>query len=478
MKYIFYIAVVAILLNFCINNCYAEPTSVSPDAWQEQQNPENKLVDIGMNSLFPPLDWWKQFNDVHLNNYISLALANNLSIKVASANILASQAVVGQYKSYLRPTVNLQPEFQRVKTSDTVPVQEQNGSIVIPKGQTSNLYSFPLVASYELDLFGKNRLKVQSSQKIEQATVQNKRVVELAISSQVAGAYLNLVQTDALIKTTEELINVTSQSVQLYRQLYTGGVIPYDTVLLTEQNLAQYRQNLAEYKNQRSVFAHQLSILMAVKPQIQEHMQRQTIDDLNFPHDIPVGIPSQLLTHRPDVIEAELNMQSANINVKEARREFFPSLVLSGDMGFSSGLLSEFFYWGSHIYQMAATMVQSLYTGGLKTANLKYNKAVLEEQLNNYYNVLLSAFNDVENSLALFKTNYAEYQENVSEINTSTHYVGLAETRYKTGVGTRLDYLNAQNQFLTYKLLSQQNKSKSLIDLVSLYTSLGGGYSK
>lgn len=419
-------------------------------------------------TAFPDADWWKQFNDPNLNNYISLALSNNFSLKAAIARIAEAKAVVNEVKSIERPNIFLNGSFQRQRTSGSQPITSV-------QGKTYNLYTLPLQATYQLDIFGQNRLQIDSAKKLEQEAEVSSKIIELEISSEVAGAYFNLMQTDALIKTTQALIENRANSVKLRRQLFVGGVIPYDTVLLTEQQLAAYSENLAQYKSSRSIFAHQLNVLMGLKPINEDQIKRSTIDQSSIPLNVDVGIPSEIVIHRPDVEIAEIALQKANIDVKQARRQFFPTFNLNSYIGYQSQVLAELFDWKSRIYEIGASALQSLYTGGYNTANLKYKKAVAQEQLNNYFSVLIGAFGDVENSIALFKDNYAQYNENIGEIKTSQHYAGLAQVRYTAGVGTSLDYLDAESQVLSYQLLAYQNKSQSLIDIVSIYNALGGG---
>jgi multidrug efflux system outer membrane protein len=368
----------------------------------------------------------------------------------------------------LRPTFSLTPGYERYRSSANIPP-------LLP--EKYSLFSFPLQANYELDLFGKNHLKVASAKKMEQEVEQDRRVVELAITSAVAGAYVNLIQTDALIQTTQALVDNLSEIIQLDQQLFQVGVIPYDNVYLAQEDYALYHQNLSLYKGQQAVFAHQLSVLTGITPQTEQTMKRVTLDKLDFPQVLPIGVPSELLTRRPDIIEAELALEKAHIDVKEARREFFPTIDLTGQFGFQTTSLASIFAWGSKFLEAAGTLTQPLYTGGFNTANLHYQKAVALEQLNNYHNVLLSAFQDVEDSLALLKANYGEYQANLSQIKSSQGFINIADTRYTIGVGTKLDLLNTQRQLLTYQIVAEQNKGQSVIDLVSLYKALGGGYS-
>ena len=308
------------------------------DSWQEQKSYEGTtLSGTLVKNTFPEHDWWKQFNDDILNGYVSTALINNLTLRAAASRIDEARALVGEAKAARLPSFAIENDFERLRTSDNISTsQTADTGTKVPSNNSINLYNFPLSVNYELDLFGKNKLKVQSAKKTEEEAIQEQRVITLTVTSEILGAYFNFIQTDASIKTTNALINNLNETLKLKQQLYKGGVISYDDILTTEQDLSHNKENLTEYEGQRSVFAHQLCILTGAKPLQENQIKSSTIDQLNFPKDIPVGIPSQLLTHRPDVVEAELALEKANIDVKEARREFFPSINLAGDFGFSA----------------------------------------------------------------------------------------------------------------------------------------------
>jgi NodT family efflux transporter outer membrane factor (OMF) lipoprotein len=462
-----------------LSSTIVSQAATSPDNWQGIQDSGNRVIPQTIDSSdFPAQNWWVQLHDDALNQYIQQALGSNPTLKAAISRIDESKALVGEAKSVLLPSLSVQADAERMRTSANISTTTASGSgnsNVAPR-RSLDIFTFPLQASYELDLFGKNRLKVQSAKKFQEEMTEDRRVVELSVTSAVAAAYVNLLQADALIQTTQDIIDHLNQSIALRQQLYKGGVIPYDTVLVSEETLAQNSQSLAQYKSQQAVFAHQLSILTNLPPQSPNHLERTSLEHLSLPETLFTGLPSKLLTRRPDVVEAELGLEKANIDVKEARREFFPTLDLTNLIGFSAGKLFQMFDWGSRILDAEGALTQTLFTGGYKTSFLHYQKAVAVEQLNNYRSVLLSAFEDVEDSLSLLKANDTEYQQNLAEIDKAQHFADLANTRFSGGAGTKLDLLDAQTQVLTYQLSAEQNKAQSIIDLVSLYKALGGGY--
>jgi len=462
-----------------LSSMFVSMAETSPNNWQGVQDSDNPVLSAKVTSSdFPAQDWWTQLHDEALNHYMKQALEGNPTLKAAIARIDESKALVGESKSLLLPSLSTQPSVERLRTSDnikTTTASATGASNVAPR-RALDIFTFPLQASYELDLFGKNRLKVQSAKKYQEEVMQDRRVVELSITSAVAAAYINLLQADAMIQTTQDIIDHLNQSIALRQRLFTGGVIPYDTVLVYQENLAQNEQALVQYKSQQALFAHQLSILTNVPPQSARQMERASLEHVSLPETIFTGLPSKLLTRRPDVVEAELGLEKANIDVKEARREFYPTLDLTTLIGFSAGQLFQLFDWGSRILEAVASLSQSLYTGGYKTSYLKYQKAVAVEQLNNYRATLLAAFQDVENSLSLLQANDKEYHVNLLEMEQAQHYVDLTNRRFVGGAGTKLDLLDAQTQLLTYQVLAEQNKGQSIVDLISLYKALGGGY--
>jgi NodT family efflux transporter outer membrane factor (OMF) lipoprotein len=449
------------------------------------------LKNFNLQSTFPNRDWWRNFQDSHLEMYIDQALRNNRDSKVANLRVSQAKAAMQQVRALQLPTLDVQSRYSRQRvggaavSSTSLPGGGAlTGGSLVNSATTSssgtpnssfNLYTVPLIATYEVDLWGKNRTKTRSARLgIEQQT-QLARAMSLNISTQVATAYLNLLRLDSQIATAKALLENAQQTMAIQQLLFQSGIRSYDSLLITAEDIAGYQQTLTQAEGQRGVYAHQLMMLSGEPPVTAENIQRAHLEDIAFPADIPIGVPSELLTRRPDVMASELAMKQSYVNVSEARREFLPTINLVGSLGYASRELAQLFDWKSHAGSLTSVLDQSLFSGGAKLANLRLQKSLALQQIQNYQGVLLRAFQQVEDSLVTMKADYGGYQQNQLAVQASEKAVGLTESRFKLGISPKLDILTARRQLLQFQQVANQNKASYLVDLVNLYSALGGG---
>lgn len=467
-----------------------KPAMPSPIIWAELSHAQSQpLSPFQLAQEFPDKQWWQTFHDPNLESYILAALSANPDLQNAVLRISEAQALMRQQRAIQFPSVALQSNYIHqhtgsaalgTNTSNLVSSNSSSSVNQIPTissaGLTYSIYSVPIVASYQMDLWGKNYLLTKSAKKVVEEQRQAARAIALTLVTNVASAYFNLLKADSQIQVLNDLVTNTQQSLDIQQQLFQTGITPYDPMLLTAENLASYQQTLIQYQGQQGIYAHQLMVLTGRNPKAYTDIPRLSLDALQFPSSIPVGIPGELVTHRPDIVQNEIALEKADIDVREARREFLPTLTLTGSFGFASRELDQLFNWKNHAASLIGQAGQSLFTGGAKTAYLQLQKVRAQEQLRIYQSTLLHAYQQVEDSLSSLKADYSGYQTNLQEIEISKHAVTLNETRFRQGISPKLDWLTAQRQLLTFQQVAQQNKANSLIDLVSLYGALGGGY--
>jgi NodT family efflux transporter outer membrane factor (OMF) lipoprotein len=471
----------------------AAPKEITPQRWEELESSDlSALKDFNLQTAFPNRDWWRNFKDPYLEESIDRALLNNRDLKVANLRVRQAKAAMQQVRATQLPTLDIQGRYSRQRiggagvTSTSLPGGGAlTGGSLVNAGVTSasgtpntsfNLYSVPLIATYEVDLWGKNRMKVKSARMSIEQQSQLAKAMALNISTQVATAYMNLLRLDAQISTAQALLDNGKQTMAIQQLLFESGISSYDALLITSEDLAGYQQNLTQAQGQLGVYAHQLMLLRGEPPVAAENIQRAKLSAIQFPTDIPTGIPSELITRRPDIVASEIAMRQTYVNVSEARREFLPTINLVGSLGYASRDISNLFDWKSHTGNLISVLDQSLFSGGAKIANLRLQKSLALQQMQNYQGALLRAFQQVEDSLVTMKADYGGYQQNLLAIQFSEKAVKLNDNRYKLGISPRLDTLTARRQLLQFQQVANQNKASSLVDLVNLYSALGGGY--
>ena len=408
--------------------------------------------------------FWESYNDELLNGYISDALENNLDIKIAQTRIKESEAILGTVNSQRLPKLSINPSVYPYKT-----ISRWTGLYA-----SHNMLYFPLLLDWELDIFGKLSDKVKSSKYEVQISEQDLNITKLSLASEITASYFNIILNDALIKNYEELISNLNETIKLKRQLYDGGLISYDNLYTTEYELVNKQNEYNSFLKKKEILLHQFAVLRGISPENNTNIERSTISLLKLPFDINTPIQSDLIYNRPDVMQAELGLKKAAIDVRVAKKMFLPSVNLNEMIGYEALRGSRIFNWESTVYQLGAGALLDLYTGGYKMANLRYNKEVATEKLHQYNNALLNAFCEIENALSSLKTDSDSYDGFYKAMQKSEHYYEVANTRYINGTGNRIDELDARRQVLINENSMYTAKICTLIDTVDIYKSLGG----
>ena len=408
--------------------------------------------------------YWESYHDELLNKYIAQALENNFDIKIAKSRIKQSEAILGTINSQRLPQLSINPSVYPYKT-----VSKFTGKY----SSHEHLY-FPLLLNWELDIFGKISDKVKSSRYQVKITTEDLNIAKLSISSEIAASYFNIILTDSLIKNYTELVSNLEETIKLKRQLYDGGIIPYDNLYISEYEIVERQNDLNALLKQRDILLHQFAVLRGVSPEGNSEIQRKDISELKLPFEEKKDVNSDLIFNRPDVVQSELELKKAAIDVRVARKMFLPSINLNESIGFEAIKGSRIFNWDSTVYQLGAGLLFDLYSGGYKMSYLKYNKELATEKLYHYNNVLLNAFCEVENNLSSFKTDYNSFVEFDKATKKSEHFYNVAQIRYNNGLGNRIDELDARRQVLNNLNSMYGAKVSALVDSVDIYKSLGG----
>lgn len=451
--------VTAILLCCLISTQGAVFAIGSKDTYDVQINKSKNEPD----KTFTLQPYWESYQDELLNGYIQEALENNFNLKIATNRVRESEAILGTINAQRLPQLSVNPSIYPFKT-----ISRWSGKF----GSGNHLY-FPLMLNWELDIFGKLSDKVKSSKYNVKISKEDLNIAKLAVTSEVVASYFNIVLTDALIKNYEELISNIDETIRLKQQLYDGGIIAYDNLYTTEYEEVVYKNELNTLLKRREILLHQFAVLRGVSPEGGNDIERAKIDDLQFPFDVNKNISSDLIFNRPDVIQAEYGIKKAALDVRVAKKMFLPSVNLNEMVGFEAIDAGRIFDWNSTVYQLGAGLLLDLYTGGYKTAYLRYNKEVAIEKLHQYNNVLLNAFCEIENALSSLKTDYSSYEGFNGAIEKSNHFYNVANIRYSNGTGNKIDELAARRQVLLNENSMYNAKISTLVDTVDIYKSLG-----
>lgn len=403
--------------------------------------------------------FWEDYIDEYLSAYVFEALEQNPSLKIANDRLRQSQALLGTINAQRLPHIGVNPSAYPYKSLS---------------GKNYNSYndiSMPLFFNWEIDIFGKLSDKVQSGRYGVKIAKEDVNIEKLSLTSEVCAMYFNIILTDELIENEEEIFKNLEEVLKLKKQLYEGGIIKYDDLYITEYEKINTQNELNSLYKQRDILSHAFSFIRAAAPK--ENINHRTMDETVLPFLPDAEINSDLIFNRPDVIQAEYAIKKAAFDVKVAKKMFLPSFNLNEMVGFESFRAGRLLNWDSIVYQIGAGMLLDLYSGGYKKHFLKYNKELALEKLHKYDYTILDAVRETEDCLSSYKTDYKAFIDFKTMMANSQHYYDVAHTRYLSGIGNRIDELDARRQYLINENAANKAKAASLIDTVSLYKALG-----
>jgi len=455
--------------------------AVASDTWQGAvQNPDNPS-DVVTDKGFPDKQWWLTFHDTLLNGYIEEALKSNQALAVAEARITESRALARFTMSHEFPTLSLQPSFNRQRNSahefpsfGASSSSGSSGGFVL--GQPFNLYSLPLEANYETDFFLKKHDQTRSAYKQAEATARDYQTARIALITDVASTYFNLASEDKLINFQKDYIRFAEADLQAERAKMAEGLVSEETVAIKEGILSNAKAALQEYYRLQGMYTNQLAILLGKTPEEARVLPRSDLDQFAIPQVVEAGIPSVLVTQRPDILSAEALLEKSKIDVRVARKEIFPTINLTGQFGFSAAKIAQLLDWQSRVYSLGGSLAQTVFDAGALRANLKVNKARQTEQLHQYQQTILTAFEEVDNALDSLKAHRAAYQNYDDAYASLNKQLSLEQSRLAEGDIAGAELYPTELQIIQAKEGLVGTKILGLTDALNLYKAVGGGY--
>ena len=419
----------------------------------------------------PKGDWWKMFNSPELNDLETEAANANQNLKAAVDRFDESRAQLNITRAGLLPSIDFAGSATRQRTSPNEP------SILTGKpigyGATFNDFTLPLEFSYEVDAWGSVRRSVEYARATVQASADDVATINLGIQAAVAADYFNLRALDTEIAVLRSNIQVFSRSLDLVISQRQGGIATDLEVAQAETVLKTTEAQLPYVALQRAQFEHALALLAgqpAPSFRIPAHVMRVV------PPRIPVGLPSELLEQRPDVSAAERSIAAANANIGVAKAAFYPTIILNGLGGLESVNTGSLFNASSRFWSVGPTLTLPIFEGGRLRAGLQLSKTTYHEMVANYRQTVLTAFSEVEDSLASQNLLASQYEAESGALVAARKQLEVANDQYREGLITYLDVATAQSTELNIEFSTVQLRGQQLVAAVSLVKSLGGGW--
>lgn len=434
---------------------YERPETTIPEAFEQ-------LADSG--ASIANLNWWELFGDEQLISLVRIALEQNRDMAIAVSRIEEARAALGFVRSDQYPQFEISAGANR---GNSVP----GTSIIVP---VSNNFVLAGNLSFELDLWGKLRRSTEAAQAELLATVDAGNSVMITLISDVASAYLLLLDLDTRVAVAERTLETRNDSLGIIQARFDRGIIALIDVNQAEIEKYDAEAQLAALQREDVQVENLLNILLGQYPGAIVREQRDIYS--LAPIKVPAGLPSELLERRPDVrvAEQQLAAQTARIGVAEAIR--FPSLSLTGTLGLASDDLSGFSSSDNKTWGLSAGLIAPVFNAGRNKRRVEVEVARTEQALLNYEQTVLQALREVEDSLVAIHTFEREVLARENQQKAAASAAMLSRARYDGGVTSYLEVLESERSLFRAELLASSTHREQLVSLITLYKALGGGW--
>jgi NodT family efflux transporter outer membrane factor (OMF) lipoprotein len=415
-----------------------------------------------------PAEWWKLFHSEPLNQLIELSLKNSPDLAAADAALRQAHENMKAGEGPLFPQVDAGFSSEREKISGVAFGSNQ----AIPP---FTLYNASVSVSYGPDIFGGTRRQIEALEASEDYQRYELEAARLTLTSNVVTTAIAEASLRAQIGATNEIIKDEQKALDLLQKQLSLGGIAKSAVLAQAATLAQERATLPPIEKQLAQTRHQLSVLAGQFPS-NEPAAKFELANLKLPQEIPVSLPSKLVEQRPDVqaAEATLHAQSAEIGVATAN--MLPQFPLTGNIGSDAITIGSLFTPGTGIWALAAGVTQPIFHGGTLLHQKRAAEAAYDEAVALYRKTVLTAFENVADSLHALQSDAAALKANAEAERAAADSLHLAEQQYKDGAISYLTLLNAEQTEQQTKLALVQSEAQRYADTAALFTALGGGW--
>ncbi|QHP70528.1 efflux transporter outer membrane subunit [Bradyrhizobium sp. LCT2] len=416
----------------------------------------------------PSLDWWRGFRSAELTQLMEEAQTVNLDIAAAVSRIVQADAQARQAGAALLPSVSTGGSETYSRTSGSSSSGLTNG------GREVVNYSASLSASYQLDFWGQNRDALQTAEETANANRFDRDVVALTTLASVANAYFQVLTSQDRLRTSQRNIASAQRILDAVKERRKAGTGTDLDVAQQESVVANQKALVPPLRQTLDQNVNALAVLVSRPPE-SVRVLGGSLDRIAIPRVTP-GLPSELLTQRPDIRRQEAQLASATANIGNARAQFFPTIQLTGNGGYQSSALVSLFQPHAAFFQLVDSATQPIFDGGKILGNFEFAKARQDELLQTYRKTIVQAFADVDNALFSIKQTTIKLQLQRDVVTASRRAFDLSEQQLRAGTADIVTVLNTQlTLFQAEDALSQAQLAR-LLAIVSLYQALGGGW--
>ena len=411
------------------------------------------------------VSWRNMFTDATLQSYIEEGLENNIDIRVALQNILASEAYFKQGKAGYLPTLSGGATYTHQELSEN----SQFGSLFSALDQ----YQVSADLSWEADIWGRIRSQKRAFQASYLQSIAAHQAVKTQLISRIASSYYELLSLDEQIRITKETISTRENSLETTQALKDAGNVTEVGVKQTEAQLYNAQAILIDLQNQSRLLENTFSILLGRTP---SNIERTSLDEQEITTELKIGVPAQLLRNRPDVISAEYNLVNAFELTNAARSNFYPALTLTASGGLQSLDFNTLFDPESFFATLVGGITQPIFNQRRNRTQYEVSQAQQEQARLDFRQAILTASKEVSDALYSYDTATQKIEIKQKEFDAYDLATDYSEQLLDNGLANYLEVLNARENALYARLDLINARYNQLRSVVDLYEALGGGW--
>lgn len=440
--------------------------------------------------------WWTLFNDPTLNTLEQQLADANLDVAAASARLQQSRAEQHVAGAAELPTLDGAASYNRERGSPNgilsllgvAPngTQSQSASGGTPLGVAPlpgskgspayNLYQVGFDASWELDIWGRNRRGVEAASALADASYEDRNAVLLSARAELARDYIELRDTQSLLSIARQNLEIARDTARLTQVRVREGVTTDLDVANACAQVESIESLIPALESRSETTINAIGVLLAEEPGALRQTLGEPRDVPELPGKVPIGFPSELVQRRPDIRKAEADLHAATASIGMAKADFYPRISLNGSAGFQSLQLSSLANWASGQFVVGPSITMPIFEGGRLKGILQLREAQQQEAAIVYKRTVLEAWREVDDSLVVYDAEQRRRDRLTTVVALNQRALSVAQQRYKAGALDYLDVLNVQKQLLEAQSNLEQSKGTAAANLITLCKALGGGW--
>ena len=414
-------------------------------------------------------DWWTLFHSAPLNELIDRSLSSNHDLKAAQAALtVAKENMLAQRGAYY-PSVSANFDATRQRQSGQISPALNSNTFLY------NLFTPQVSVSYVPDVFGLNRRTVESLQAQEQEARFQMIATYTTLTSNVVVAAIQVGATQMQIDATHELIESADKTLKILKYQLDKGYASGLDVAAVEAQRAQFAATLPPLIKQEAQLRDQLAVLAGRFPS-EAPAVNFDLATLQLPQDLPVSLPSALVSQRPDVLQAEANLHDASAKIGIAVANRLPNIVLTGNAGSSAAQMSQLFTSGTGFWGIGASLTAPIFQGGMLLHQERAAKAAYEQAAEQYRSTVMTAFQNVADTLTALEQDAEGVKAAANAADSAKATLDLTQRQWQSGYAGYLALLSAQQAYQQGRIGLIQAQANRFADTAALFQALGGGW--